>query len=362
MDRILYIRVHYTWIVVFALVTAIVSTQFSENFPLWQRIILGIVVSLLLLAAVTIRELVLDMAACRREIPFKKITLFVFGGVHRENRDTVIVTHLRLLYLAKFLSNLVIAVVFYGLCATFINVGNLMAAGAAQWLAYIFFLLFLLHFIPAFPLDAGQILRMILWRSSGDYYKATYTASLIGWAVGLFSMFAGVLVFIVTQQWIISLIMISAGWIMEIAAGYTRSKIKTMRVLQGIEARDIMTREYPVMPRQENIGQVVREHLLKKGWHYIIVVEGTQLKGILTLNRIKSVPGTRWNNTSLGDIMTPYDRTMTAGPRQTADSLFEEMDQRRLDLMPVLEADSTIGVVTREALMGLVKTRAGLGV
>ena len=90
MSRILSFRVHYTWILVIALVTMIVTTQFSENYPLLQRIILGIVVSLLFLAAVAIRELILSTAAFRREIPIKKITLFVFGGVYPENKDELL--------------------------------------------------------------------------------------------------------------------------------------------------------------------------------------------------------------------------------------------------------------------------------
>jgi len=173
-------------------------------------------------------------------------------------------------------------------------------------------------------------------------------------------MFSSVLVFIITQQWVVSLAMILVGWIILIAAGDTRRKIKTLRELQGIQAQDIMTREYPEIPSQMNIGQVVREHILGKNWHYIIVVDGTQIKGILTVNRIKSVPGKRWYNTSLGDIMTPYDQTMIAHPRQMADTLIEEMDQRRIDIIPVQEAEHTIGVVTREVLMGLAKKRAEL--
>jgi Zn-dependent protease len=356
------IKVHYTWILVFALVTAIVSTQFSENYPLWQRITLGLVVSLLFLLVATIRELILSAAAFRKEIYIKKITVFAFGGVYQENKDRIVSTHLPLLYLARFLLNLVIAVIFYGLYATFINVGNLMMAGAAQWLAYIYFLLFLLHFIPAFPLDGGQILRALLWRSTGDYYKATYIASLIGWATGLFFVFAGVLVQIVKQQWLISLVIIIVGWLILTAAGNTHRKIKMLMVLQGINAQDIMTREYLLMQQQVNIEQLVREHILIKGWHYIIVVDGTQFKGILNVRWIKSVPWKRWNNTTIGDIMIPSDQLKIAHPQQTADTLFEEMDQRNLDYIPVLEGEHIAGVVTREALISLVKTRAEFGV
>lgn len=355
------IRVHYTWIFVFALVTAIVTTQFSENYPLWQRITLGIAVSILFLTALTVREFIFAITAFRKETPVNKITIFAFGGVYQENRERMVSTHIPLLYLARFLSNLVIAAIFYGLYATFINSGNLAMAGLFQWLAYVFLLLFILHFIPAFPLDGGEILRMAMWRSTGDYYKATRTASLIGWATGLFLIFAGVLVFIVIQQWTISLVIVMVGWTIQIAAGSSRSHIKEHAVLQNIKAEDIMTREYPAMSAQVNIRQLMRENILIKGWHYIVIVEGTKLIGMLTIEQIKSVPWKRWNNTTAGDIMTPADRLRTAHPQQKADTLFEEMDQKSIDYIPILEADKIIGVVTRHALTNLIRIRTEFG-
>lgn len=362
MSKILSFRVHYTWIFVFALVTVIVITQFSENYTLLERVILGAFISLLLLIVTAIREFILSTAAFRIETPIKKTILFAFGGIHHENKDRIVSTHLPLLYLAKFLSNLVIAIIFWGLYATFINSGNLTMAGIVQWLAYIYFLLFLLHFIPAFPLYGGEILRMILWKSTGDYYKATHIASLIGWATGLFMIFTGVLVFIVTQQWHYSLVIVFFGWIIQIAAGYTRRDVKIHMALQNTEAENIMTIEYPVMSEQVNIGQLIREHILEKGWHYIIVVEGGKLKGILTLNQVKRVPVKRCNSTSIGDIMTPTEQIGTASPQQTADTIFEEMYQRSIDYIPVMEDDNIIGVVTRDALMNLVKVRLSFGV
>jgi len=347
---------------VIVLITAVVTTQFSEGYVLLEKIILGLVVSLLFLASVTIRELILSTAAFRRETLLNnKITVYAFGGVYPEHRDRIVSTHVPLLYIARYLSNLVISVIFYGLYATFINADNLMLAGLAQWLAYIFCLFFLLHFIPAFPLDGGQILRMSLWKSSNNYYKATQIASLIGWVAGLLMIFAGVLDYIFTQQWMLSLMIVIVGWIIVIAAGDTRWKIKILIDLQGVRAQDVMTREYPVMSPQINIGQLVNEHILVKGWHYVIVMEGTQLKGFLTVRRIKSVPWKRWNTTMIGDILTPFDQLKTACPLQTADTVLDEMDQRRLDYMPVLEGEHIAGVVTREALMSLVKTRTSLG-
>jgi Zn-dependent protease len=356
------IRLHYTWILFFGLVTAIVTTQFTEGYPLWQKIVLGLIVSVMFLAAVTLRELVVSTAVFRRQVPVKQITVFAFGGLYNETQNSLVNTHLVLHYLVRYLSHLVIAIIFYGLYATFINAGNVTLSTLFQWLAYIYTLLFLLHFIPAFPLDGGRILRMFLWRSSGDFYRATARASLIGWAVGLLMIFAGVMEFIVTREWMVSLLLVIMGWTLQAAAGQVRRKTRTLMVLKGIRVQDVMTREFPMMSPQINVGQLVRDNILVKGWNYLIVIEGAQLKGFLTLKKVKSVPFKKWKTTTIGDIMTPSDRLETADPLQTADILQEDMDLMSLDYIPVLQDEHITGVVTRKVLQGLMKTRAELGV
>jgi predicted transcriptional regulator len=175
-------------------------------------------------------------------------------------------------------------------------------------------------------------------------------------------IFAGVLVFIIIQQWTISLVVVLVGWTIQIAAGSSRSHIKKHTVLQNIKAEDIMTREYLATSGQVNIRQLMRENILVKGWHYILIVDGTKLKGILTIEKIKSVPWKRWNNTTTGDLMTPADQIRTAHPQQTANTLLEEMDQRGIDYIPVLETDKIMGVVTRNALMNLIRIRTEFGI
>jgi len=349
-------------VAVLILVTAFVTVQFAENYSFSQRVILGVIVAVLFLGSLALREFILHLAAYNKEKPTRKITLFGFGGVSWENSDNAVSARLPLLYIARFLSNLVIAAVFYGLYATFINAENLTIAGIAQWLAYFFFLVFLLNLIPAFPLDGGAILRLILWKSTGDYYKATRIASLVGWATGLFLIFAGVMFFLVTRQWAISLVIGGLGWSLQIAAGDTRRQVDTHMVLRNIKAQDIMSKEFPVITKQANIRQLIREHILVNGWRYVMVVNDGKLSGILTLKQIKSVPARRWNDLTVGDIMIPTDETKIARPGQTADTLYEEMNRWSIDYMPVVEEAKVTGVVTRSALMDLVQTRAAFGV
>ncbi len=344
-----------------ALVTAIVTTQISEIYVLWQRVILGLVVVLLFLGVSIIRELILITAVFSKGTPVKQITLFVFGAVYSESQDRIIAVNLPMLFLARLLSNLILAAIFYGLYATFVNADNLMMAGVAQWLAYIFSLIFLLHFAPFFPLTGGEILRLRIWKSTANYHHATDVASLIGWAAGLLLIFSGVLLLIITLDWIISLLIVAIGWILEIAAGNTRRDLKTHLILGSIKAEDIMSRDYPVLQPQMPIGQLVREYVLKKGWQYLIVAEGTRLEGVLTLKQIQSIPGQRWNNTTVGDVMTPTTGLRTAHLQQPADSLFEEMNWQGIDYVPVLEGENVVGVVNRGVLKSLIKTRFAFG-
>ncbi len=356
------IKLHYTWIPVLVLITALVTLRFAEDYSLFYRILLGASVSLLFLATLAFREYILNILAFRKETWVKKMTLFAFGGVYQESADRYYATHPPLLYLSRYLSNFLLAAVFYGLYATFIDAGILALAGVAQWLSYIYFLFFLLHFIPIYPLDGGEILRLIIWRKTRDYYRATWVSSCIGWGAGLFLIFAGVMLLIITWQWVIDLMVVLLGWMIQVAAGYTRTQIKIHTVLKTIKAEDVMTRECPVASRKVNIRRLIRDYILINGCHYILVVDDGKLSGILTLKQIKSALRKRRNEVTAGDIMTPCERIRTAYRQQTANALYEDMYQRGIEYIPVLEENNVIGVVTMSALMNLVKIRSGFGI
>ena len=106
LDRFLGVRVglHYTWFVAIILITAAVVTQFSTDYPLWQRIILGIVASLLFFIAITIREFVLSFTATSKGITVKRVTLFFFGGLSQIAKEATLPALELLLALVGMLS------------------------------------------------------------------------------------------------------------------------------------------------------------------------------------------------------------------------------------------------------------------
>lgn len=356
------IKIHYTWIAVFILITAVVTPQFAEEYPLLLRILFGVMVSALFFGILALREYILGMVAFRKETWVKKMTLFVFGGVYQDSADKFYATHPPLLYVSRYLSNFLLAAIFYGLYATFVDAGIFGLAGVAELLAYIFFIFFLVHFIPVYPLDGGEILRLIIWRKSRDYYLATRIVSLMGWAAGLLFIFVGVMLLIITRQWAIDTLIVLLGLTIAIAAGHTRRQMNTYEILKTIKAEDVMDAKFPRITEDYTIRQVIREIMLKKGYSYVLVVDEARLIGIITIKQVKAALRKRQAEAPASDFMTPYNQMRIAYRHQAANELYGDMYQRDIEYIPVLEDNNVIGVVTMPALINLAKVRAGFGI
>ncbi len=131
-----------------------------------------------------------------------------------------------LLAVAGLLCNLIIAGIFYVLYIVLAHAGNIIIDVLVQWLAFICFMLALFHFIPGFPLDGGRVLRALLWMATGDYERATRTASWTGWGIGLVFAIGGILILIITQQWFVGILLAFPGLVLQNAATHSRRQAR----------------------------------------------------------------------------------------------------------------------------------------
>jgi len=221
-------------------------------------------------------------------------------------------------------------------------------------------MLALFHFIPVFPLDGGRLLRLLLWEVTGDYDRATRIASWAGEGMGLLFIAGGILLLILSRQWFNGLALIFIGWVLQIAAVHSRRQAILRGALQGVTARDVIARDYPIISRELSLGQLVRDCIQVTGQCYFAVTDGVKLEGGVTMRNIKPIPKERWDSTPVGEIMTPASELKTAQAEQPASSLLEQMDELGIDYMPVLEQDKVIGIVIQDNLTHLVRTRAEL--
>ncbi len=78
------VRLHYTWFIIFFLVT---FSLVHPNWSQWSSWVIGIITSLLFFASVLAHELAHSLVGRANGIPVKSITLFIFGGVAQMGRE-----------------------------------------------------------------------------------------------------------------------------------------------------------------------------------------------------------------------------------------------------------------------------------
>ncbi|MBZ5659677.1 MAG: hypothetical protein LAO08_04655 [Acidobacteriia bacterium] len=84
------IYLHPSWFIILLLITLSVRTQFVSQHPGWtpaQHWILGIVTSMLFFRSVVFHKLCHNLVAMRYRIPVNSITLHVFGGLAKIQRE-----------------------------------------------------------------------------------------------------------------------------------------------------------------------------------------------------------------------------------------------------------------------------------
>ncbi|HEX76181.1 MAG TPA: CBS domain-containing protein [Dehalococcoidia bacterium] len=358
------LRLHYTWFLIFVLITfsLVAYLPLPEVYPLWQRIAFGLAASLLFFTSIITHELAHSFIAVRNSIPVKSITLFVFGGVSQITKEATRPNTELLMAIVGPLSSLVIAGIFYVVYLLLTEAGELLAAGMAQWLAFINVLLAAFNLIPGFPLDGGRVFRSIVWLSTGNYRRATRISTIVGRVIGYLFIAGGIVVMFVTHEWISGLWLAFIGWFLENAATTSYRQALLRDALYGFTARDVMNTDCPVISHKVSLDQLVQDYILHTGRHCFIVVEEGKLEGIVTLHDIKTVSQERWSTTSVKEIMVPTDKLKIACPDQDALSVFEQMDEGNVNQMPVIEEGKVIGMVARDGLIHFLRIRGDLGI
>ena len=354
-------RLHYTLLFACVLVIVIVATQFPEAYTLWRRLLLGATACFFIGVAIITRQLTINFVAIRRHMWFKSVTLFVFGGIPGIPKEATSPALELLLSVVGLLSSLIIAILFYAIYVVLVITGNVIISGLIQWIVFITLMLTLFHLIPGFPLDGGRILRAILWRATGDYDRAASVACLVGQGIGLFLGVGGIVLLIIAQKLFVGLLLIYIGWVLYLAAAQCKRQAALRKVLHSITVRDVMSPESPFIIPQFSIGQLVRERIAFTGQRYFPVVEDAKLLGIVTIRKIKSVPNKRWDFTPVTEIMTPSSVLDITHPNQSVADLLEQMNELGISEIPVLEGDKMLGVIARDSLYRLAKTRTELG-
>ena len=357
------IGLDWSWFLIFGLITwSLASTLFPSEYPqlttgaFW---ILGALTALLFFGSVLVHELAHAWVALRNDIPVKEITLHIFGGVAYLDREPHTAGAEFRVAIAGPLSSLALA----GLFALLFLVDRGVSALAAPslWLARINLLLALFNLIPGFPLDGGRVLRAIVWRISGNAYRATTIASFSGQAVafgfmafGIYTIFTGGLI---NGIWFIFI-----GWFLQNAAAAHRAQATIERTLGGVTVDRVMTRGYPRVPGFTTLDRLVDDQVLGGGHRFFIITDtADRPRGFVSITDIMRMPRDAWERTTAADAMTPWHRVVQVAPETEIVAALRTLEEAGVTQLPVVAGagadDRPLGTFSRDDVMRYLRLR-----
>lgn len=361
------IFIDWSWLFIFFLVTwnlSVVFGQWHEDWSAALRWSTALVASLLFFASVIAHEISHSLVAKAWGIPVRNITLFLFGGVSNIQRDPPSPKSEFLMAVVGPITSIVIGIIF-GLLAS-VSVGQIDSSAMENpekllaelgpvstllfWLGPINILVGLFNLIPGFPLDGGRILRSIFWIISGNLRRSTRWAANVGQGVawlfiifGLWSVFSGGNI---GALWFVFI-----GWFLNMAATQSYRQVIIKDVLEDVPVSRMMRRDPPTVTRGTSVDDLVHEHIMGSDDYAFPVIEDNRLMGLVTLQDVRKCPRENWQQTPVGQIMTPADELVTVKPDDESSDALQTLTQREFRQLPVVEGDQLVGLLRRSDII-----------
>jgi Zn-dependent protease/predicted transcriptional regulator len=358
------IGVHYTWFIIFLLLTSTLYSSFSHAHPDWSgsvSLITAIVTALVFFVSIVLHELGHSIVALKRGISVRSITLFIFGGVAQTEQEAESAQTEFLVAIAGPLVSVSLAALFY-ILSLWLAPMNEVAAEALDWLATINLLVAVFNMVPGFPLDGGRVFRALVWGVTGDASKGMNWAVLAGKLVAYLLMGMGVMTVIQTGYLLNGIWLFGIGWFLLISAQASGQAFTINRVFHEIRARELMEADAPTVAAATNLSEWVEDYVFNQGERAFLVTENGQITGLLTLSDCQKVPRDQWAATPVKAVMTPAARLHSVRPDTDISAVLQLMAAHSLNQVPVTEEDQVIGWITRDRLIQLLKLHNEAGI
>ncbi|MDP1808045.1 MAG: site-2 protease family protein [Actinomycetota bacterium] len=358
------IFISYSWFFIFGLVTITLAFGFfPQQFPKQSvavNIAVGFFASALFFASLLFHELSHSLVANINDIPIKKITLFIFGGMSQMSGEPQTPVAELKMAAAGPASSFFLAGVYFAIDRAMISAGLPTPLYAAfGWLAEINFFLAVFNLAPGFPLDGGRVLRAAIWYLTNSLQRATKIAARAGQGVAFTLISAGVLLFLfgqITGVWLILL-----GWFLNQAAIASYRQMMVEQSLSTTDVAGIMSSDVETVSPDLTLEELVNHYFLKYRYGRFPVVDNGSLLGVITLHDIKEVPREDWSSVTAGEIVEPILEDMFVAPSDPAVKALVKMAGADIGHLLVVDENKHLaGIVTRTDIIGLIKIRSEL--
>jgi Zn-dependent protease/CBS domain-containing protein len=348
------IRIHFTWLVIFGLLSwSLASGYFPQHYPdlpisaYWIK---AIIAALFLFGSVLVHELMHALMAQSLRVPIAGITLFALGGVSEMRQEPPTPSAEFKIAIVGPLASLALAGVFWLLWRALERQGpDPSFAAIALYLVGLNMVVAVFNMLPAFPLDGGRVLRAIIWGITKNLKKATYWATQVGRifayiliSLGAVSLFAG--------AGFQGIWMALIGFFLLQGAQASYSQVMLKEALAGIAVRDIMVKDVVSVPPGLSVRALIEGYFLAHGYGGFPVVDDGQVSGIVSLADVKRVPPEEYDRLTVREVMTPLTEHLTVAPEEDVSVALQRMAEDALGRLVVMERGRMLGLVTKTGL------------
>jgi Zn-dependent protease/CBS domain-containing protein len=341
------IAIHWSWIVVFVLITWTLANSIfpSQNPGLADStyVAMAVAAAVLFFTALLLHELGHSLQAQREGVEIDGITLWLFGGVARfKGMFPSAGAEFRIAIAGPFVS-LLIGVAFV-LAAWALPLPEAVD-GIAAWLGFINLFLLAFNLIPAFPLDGGRVLRSVLWARSGNLAAATRTAGRVSRVLAYLLIAAGLAELVFLRSfggvWLAFL-----GWfLLQASAGEARA-IAAREALGGLRVGDLMVRD-PATARQDmSLGRFMDDVVRSRRFTTYPVVDDGHAVGLLPFRCVAEIPRSEWDERAVRDCMLRLDQVPVLTSDDGLLDALEKLDASEVSRALVVDNGRLVGLLS----------------
>lgn len=372
------IRLHYTLIIVFFLITFTVSVYLMPNInpglTTLEYWIMGIICAVILFVSVLLHELAHSIIALRYGIKVRQIILFIFGGMSDIEEEMpgggevskdfgkefkiAVVGPVTSFIIAGVLGILLVMVSLVNGNEVSDRISSMVlniTKGVLWYGMVINIILGGFNLIPAFPMDGGRILRAALLRWKKDFDQATRISVKAGIAMSYVFMGMGFLIMFsgsfVSGMWLLLI-----GWFLNSGAQSYLSEHELMRILSTIPLGAIMNTRIITVGENLTIDSLIRDYfnLFSKDSFPVLSSEpdANRLLGMVTFKDASNLPDSERSLTKTNKIMIPKADLIIMSENRKANEALLQISRKRMGKVFVCNDDGKlIGVVSKTDIM-----------
>jgi Zn-dependent protease/CBS domain-containing protein len=345
------ISLDYSWFIIFFLILGtFAGVVFPAQAPGVDRLgylVMGFVGAALFFISLLLHELAHAFMALRRGVGVEGITLFIFGGMARTERDASSPGDEFAIAVVGPLASFALAVLFYGLALAGSAAGAPLAITVvAEYLGFLNLLLAIFNLLPGFPLDGGRLLRAILWRITGSMRKGTEIAANAGRALGFGLIGLGLFSLLVGGGLIGGLWLVFIGWFLGHAARSSYQQVLLQDMLSPLSAHQAMTSSPETVAPDIPLEELVNSYFLRRPFNSFPVTEDGVPIGMVTLRQVKAVPRQNWSGKVVADLMTPLQDVVVVDPETSMLDVLRKMQSAEVSRVLVAREWELVGIIS----------------